>query len=884
VLLNQALTAAAVAGMQTVRLTGIEPQTQVGYGGLHRFLLPFADRLPGLPAPQRNALRRTLGLVNGPPTDRFLVALGVLTLLADVAAAAPLACVVDDVQWLDPETVVVLGFVARRLYAERMALLFAVRDPDGQLPSLTGLPELEIGGLNDDAAMALLSALASGPLSPAVGARIVAGTGGNPLALAELARELSPAQLAGTQALPELLPVGASLQTVFRVRMDRLPPDSQSLLAIAAAEPTGPQDLLWRAARRLGINPDAAASADLHGLATIGPRVEFRHPLIRSAIYQAMPSSRRRQVHQALAAAGEAVDRPDLVAWHLGMAATGPDEAVASRLEEAAGRAQERGGYAATVTFWSRAADLSADDGARARRQLAAADSALIAGEPTRASALLAAAEPRLDDPLARARASRLRGTICLALGQVAESATILLAAARAHAPADVPGARESLLQAVEAVVFAGWSANREILLEIAGLARTLPGGDGPGASATELLLDGFATRARDYRAAVPLFRRAFALLLADDLSPPEGLRGLGLGCLAAADLWDDQAQGALAIRWVQLARDHGALTVLPLALHYQSVFAELLAGRFDASAACRAEQAEIAQAIGNRGVVGAKGIAQVIELAWRGREEDTRQAATLLAGESAGPGLGAQTIWVRRSLAVLELGLGNYQAALRCALDVQADDAPYFGTHVLPDLIEAAARCDQADLGEAALRRFAQRALATGTPLALGLLARSQALLASDGSSEGLYEEAIKHLRECDTIPQLARAHLVYGEWLRRRRRRRAAREQLRVAHEMFDSMGAEAFAGRARAELLAAGESVRPRVAGTAADLTPQEARIARLVSQGHSNRDIAAQVFLSPSTVDYHLRKVFRKTGVTSRTQLARIITADDPRLPL
>ncbi|MGD0556741.1 MAG: LuxR C-terminal-related transcriptional regulator [Streptosporangiaceae bacterium] len=879
-LLDEALTTARAVGMQTARLTGIEPETQLGYGGLHRFLIPFADRLDRLPAPQRDALRNTLGLTTGPPADRFLVALGVLTLLADVASERPLACVVDDAQWLDPETKVVLGFVARRLYAERVALMFAAREPDSQLAGLAGLPELAIGGLDDDAAMSLLSSLTPGPLSPAVGARIVAETDGNPLVLSELARELSPGQLAGTQALPEPLPVGESLQTVFRARLNRLPADAQLLLAVAAAEPAGSLDLLWRAARQLGIDPDKAAVADLDGLATIGPRVEFRHPLIRSAIYQAMPAPRRRQIHQALAAAEEMVDRPDRVAWHLGMAAVGPDEKVASRLEEEASRAQERGGYAAMVTFWSRAADLSDDEGERARRQLAAATGALIAGQPTRASALLAEATPRLSDPLARARARQLQGTISFTLGQVAESSAILLEAARALAPTDVRGAREALLQAVEAVVYSGWSANREVMLEIAALARTMSGGDGPEASATGLLLDGFAARASGYPAAVPLFRRAIALLRADDLSPQEGLRVLGLGCMAAADLWDDQAQRALSIRWVQLARDLGALAVLPRALQYHSGYAEALAGRFDASAACRAERSEIALATGNRGLAETTATSQVIELAWRGHEEETRLAAIIHADESAGTGRGAPAIWVQRSLAVLELGLGNYRAALRCALVVNADDAPYFGPQVLPDLVEAAARCDQAGLADAALGQLTERALATGTPLALGLLARSQALLASDDSSEQLYEDAIKHLQQSDTAPQLARAHLVYGEWLRRQRRRRGARDQLRIAHEMFDSMGAEAFAERARAELMAVGERARQRIPDTKAELTPQEARIAGLVSQGYSNRDIAAQLFLSPSTVDYHLRKVFRKVGVRSRTQLARIMTPDRP----
>ena len=878
-LLDETLAAATAAGMQTARLTGVEAETQLGYAGLHRFLLPFAGQLERLPVPQRDALRSTFGLVAGPPADRFLVALAVLTLLAEVASEAPLACVVDDVQWLDPESAVVLGFVARRLYAERVVLLFAVREPAGQVPALADVPELVLGGLDDGAALELLASLAPGRLSPAVGARVIAETGGNPLALTEVARELSAAQLAGAEALPDPLPAGGSLEQVFGRRVRRLPPEARMLLAVAAAEPAGSQALVWRAARHLGIDPDAAVAADLGGLAEVGPQVGFRHPLIRSVIYYATPLRQRRLIHQALAA-GDGSE-PDRVAWHLGMAAAGPDEAVAARLEQAAGRARDRGGYAATVTFLSRAAELSEDEGQHARRLLAAAEAALTAGQPQRAGALLEQATPKLGDPLARAQARRLRGTIRLALGQAGEVPSILLEAARALAPADPRGAREALLAALDAALYIGWSASRAVLSEIAQAARALPAAGEPEASATDLLLDGFAARAADgYPAAVPLLRRVIALLRVGDLSPQEGLRGLALGCVAAAELWDDQAQHALASRWVRLARDYGALTALPVALNLQSIFAEVPAGRFDAARACCAERSEISAATGNPGIVGTAGTVELFELAWRGHETDTRRVAAAVAREAIDAGHGAQSIFAQYCLAVLELGLGNYQAALQSALSVYEDDAPFLGTHVLPDLVEAAARCEQTGSAGAALGRLAERAAAAGTPQALGLLARSRALLADDADAEPLYADATGHLKQCQARPQLARAYPVHGEWLRRQRRRRDAREQLRTAHDMFTAMGAEAFAERARIELLATGERARQRTGQTQDELTAQEARIARLVSQGDSNRDIAAQLFLSPSTVDYHLRKVFRKTGVTSRTQLARTMTADPP----
>ena len=694
-----------------------------------------------------------------------------------------------------------------------------------------------------------------------------------------MARELSPGQLAGSEVLPEPLPAGRSLEKAFSRQVSRLPAEARLLLAVAAAEPTASQALVWRATEHLHIDPDGAASADLGGLATIGSQVEFRHPLVRSAVYYATPLRQRRLIHQALAAASDGGE-PDRVAWHLGMAASGPDEAVAAQLEQAAERARNRGGYAATVTFLSRAAELSADQGPRARRLLAASEAALIAGQPVRAGALLEEATPRLGAPLARAQARRLQGTIRFALGQAGEAAPILLEAARALAPADPRGAREALLEAGEATVYAGWSASRAVLAEIAAAARATPAPGGPEVSATDLLLDGFAARvAVGYPASVPLFRRAIAMLSAGDLSPREGLRLPRLGCFAATELWDDQAQHTLAIRWVQLARDLGALTALPAALNNQGSV-EVAAGRFDAARACVAEASEISAATGNPGLAGTAGVAEAYQLAWRGCEADARRVAAAVVREATGAGRGAQSLWIQYCLVVLELGLGNYQAALQCALGVYENDAPYFGAQVLPDLVEAAARCGETGIAGAALGRLAERALATGTPLALGLLARSRALLAADVDAEPIYQEAIGHLEQCRARPQLARGHLVYGEWLRRQRRRRDAREQLRTAHEMFTAMGAGAFAERARVELLATGERARQRTAGTEDELTPQEAQIARLVSQGESNRDIAAQLFLSPSTVDYHLRKVFRKTGVTSRTQLARTMTADPP----
>jgi DNA-binding CsgD family transcriptional regulator len=878
VLLDEVIDSAREAGMRTVRVTGVESETQLGYAGLHLFLLPFADHIERLPGPQRNALQSTFGLVEAAQANSFLVALGVLTLLADVASDAPVVCVVDDAQWLDPESEAVLAFVARRLYAERIVLLFAVREPSERSPLLVGVPDLSIGALDDHEASALLLSSTAGRLSLIVGARIITETGGNPLALVELAGQLSSAQLTGAAPLPEpLLPVGDLVQEAFRRRVNELTPEARLMLTVAAAEPNGSQALLWRTAERLGVDPEVAGSDDLGDLVEFSPRVAFRHPLVRSVAYHATPLPERRLIHKALAAETDAVEQPDRVAWHLGLAAGGPDEGVAAQLEQAAVRARDRGGYATTVTFLSRAAELTVDEPTRGRRLLAAAEAALSAGQPQRAGALLDEAKPRLGDPLAHAQASRLQGAILFNGGHVAEATPVLLEAVRAFAPIDARTAREALLEAFEAGQYAGWSPRQERMGEIARAAEALPAMVDSEASATDLLLAGCAARvAFGYPAAVPLLRRAVAMLDADDLDPGEGLRRLAMGCVVAGELCDDRAHRALALRCVRLARDNGALMVLSVALTDLAAMAHVSAGEFDAADASHAEGREILAATGP-GISGSAGLVKLYELAWRGQEDDARKSAAAIVKEANEAGRGLQDHFAQYCMVTLELGLGNYEAALRHALHVYEQDTLFIGTQVLPELVEAAVRAGERERAEQALEQLVERALASGMPLALGLLARSRALLATDADADPFYRDAIVQLQASLAAPQLARAHLLYGEWLRRQRRKSDARDQLRIAEEMFDSMGAAAFAERARMELLAAGERVE-RTTPRRSELTPREAQIARLVSEGNTNRDIAAQLFLSPATVEYHLRKVFRKLGVTSRTQLAVAMLSD------
>jgi DNA-binding CsgD family transcriptional regulator len=877
-LLDDMAATAASRGMRTARLAGVEPEIQLGYAALHRFLLLFPDHTDRLPAPQRSALHSTFGLVAGPPADRFLVALGVLTLLADVASEAPLVCLVDDVQWLDLDSAVVLGFVARRLYAEQVVLLFAMRNGAAPAPALAGLPELAIGGLADHDAAELLASLTGGRLNPAVGARLVTETGGNPLALVELAKELSPAQLAGAVALPDPLPAGSSLERVFSRRLGRLPAETRLLMAVAAAGPTAPPDLLWRAARQLGIDPDAAASADAGDLVAFGPEIAFRHPLVRSVIYHDTPLSQRRLVHRALAAVGEESMPPDRVAWHLAMAAAEPDDDLAARLEQAAEGVRKRGGYAAVASFLSLAAELSVDKGLRTGRLLAAADAELTAGAPDRASARLDQLSAGPATPLQQGLAVRLSGQLSLATGQLTDAPAQLLAAARTLTPIDPALGRRTLLRALEAANFAGRGAVEEMR---AVAAEILPAesAEAPAASIADRLLSGFLHWfAGEHRQAAPLLRSAIVELHDERTDEQARLAWLQAGCFAASELLDDQERTALAADFARLARKRGALTALPLALTFVGE-ADARAGRFDQADAAHAEGRAISAATGNPGIPGRASPPDLLLLVWRGRGSEARAAAATITAEMSDRGIRSGISYVHTWLAVLEVGLGKYREALRHAQRACREDSLATGCFTLPELVEAAVRCGELDAARQAVTRLAARALAGGAPWGLGLLARSRALLAGDDEAEDLYQQAIALLGRTQARTDLARAHLIYGEWLRRQRRRRDARDQLRTAHDMLADMGAAAFAERAWIELNATGGQPRKRSAETTSALTSQEAQIARLVSDGLSNRDVAAQLFLSPATVEYHLRSVYRKLGVTSRTQLARTVIADD-----
>jgi DNA-binding CsgD family transcriptional regulator len=831
-------------------------------------MLGWLERLPG---PQRDALGVAFGLRAGQAPDRFLVGLAVLNLLSEVAGEQPLLCVVDDAQWLDRASAQALAFAARRLLAEPVALIFAAREPTEEF---TGLPELLVRGLEDADARALLGEFLRVPLDGRVSDRIVAETWGNPLALLELPRGLTPEELAGGFGVLSAPGLQSRIEESFLRRYEALPPTARQLLLVAAAEPVGDPLLVWRAAGRLGIPPDAAASAEADGLLVIGARVMFRHPLVRSAVYRAASPPERRAVHQALAEATDPQTDPDRRAWHLAQAAPGPDEEVAGELERSAGRAQARGGVAAAAAFLERAVALTLDPAQRADRALAAADAKYQAGAFDAALGLLATAEAGPLDKRQRAQADLLRGRFAFLSGRILDAPLLLLKAARQFESLDLGMARETYLDALGAALYMGRLASTGAVREVAEAARWAPASPQP-ARGPDLLLDGLALLITDgYAAGMPVLNRALHAFRSEHISNAEGMRWLWLVCHVAIIAWDWDTWRLLSARQVSLARDAGALVALPIALITLST---LVAWTGDpAAAAAMIEEAEEINDV-TRSQLHFQPYAALQIAAWQGDEATARALieGSLPKARRRGEGLALACIdWAS---AVLYNGLGRYEKALAAAQQASEHPQELWSTFILPELIEAAARTGQADRAAEALGQLTETTRAAGTDWALGTEARSRALLASGQAAEDLYREAIGRLGRTGLRIEQARAHLLYGEWLRRQRRRGDARDQLRAAYEIFVSAGARAFAERARTELRATGEHAPKRNAETRDALTAREAHIARMAGQGASNPEIAAQLFISPATVAYHLRKVFAKLDISSRSQLATALPA-------
>jgi DNA-binding CsgD family transcriptional regulator len=868
VLLKHAV--ASSSDFRVVQATGVESERELPFAALQQLCAPMLDRLDRLPAPQRHALRSSFGLGSGPAPDRLLTGLAVLSLLSEVAEDRPLLCVVDDAQWLDQASAHALEFVARRLLAEPIVILVAKRERRG---AFTGLSELTINGLRDAEARELLASAIPERLDERVMDQLVAETRGNPLALLELPRGLCPAQLAGGFAVPGGLSLSGRIEERFGQRFEALPDATRQLVLLAAAEPSGDQALLWRAAERLGIPGAALEPAELAGLLEIGAKVRFRHPLVRSAVYRAATPQARRETHRALAEATDRDADPDRVAWHRAEASVGPDDGVAAELEQAAGRAQARGGFSAAAAFLERAAALTVDPGCRARRALAAAQAKYEAGALDDALALLVEAEGGALDDLERVRADLLRAELVYALKRGSDAPALLLDAARRLQHAEPDLARATLLEALEAARFAGPLGSAVGVAEVSEAALASPHLERP-PSPADLLLQGFATQYTEgYAAAVPLLKDALAAFRHQAALAPADARWLTLACRAAGDVWDDETWRLLSARSVARAREAGALTALSLPLTVVA-YIHVISGELDAAASLQDEVTLITEILGTPPH---RAIALWLA-ALTGREADLAELVGATEAEAERRGEGFAFAITTQAQAVLANGLGRYDEALvaiRHALEVDIT-SEMSSPRVVAELLEAAVGSGDRALAERALGRLVQTTRPSGTDWALGVEARSRALLADGDAAEAAYRESIERLGRTRVRPQLARSHLAYGEWLRRDRGRAdAAREQLQIAYDMLSAMGAEAFAGRARRELLAIGGQVQARPVATRRELTDQEARIARLARDGLSNADIGARLFISRHTVAYHLRKVFAKFDISSRNQLGRAL---------
>ena len=751
--------------LTVLRAAGVESEMELAYAGLQQLCAPLLERLERLPTPQRQALEIVFGLTAGPPPDRFLVGLGVLSLFSEEAEERPLLCVVDDAQWLDQASALTLAFVTRRLLAEAIGIVFAARE---LLADLAHLSELEVLGLGDADARALLGSAVQFKLDEQVRDRIIAETRGNPLALLELPKGLTPTQLAGGFALPEVDRLPGRIEQSFIRQFAALPEETRELVLIAAAEPLGDPLLLWRAAHSRGIKPTAAGAAEERALLAIDERVTFRHPLVRSAVYRSASVEDRRAAHLALAQASDRTVDPDRRAWHLAAAASGPDEQVAAELERSAGRAQSRGGFAATAAFLRRAVALSADPAARFERALAAAQASFQVGDFDRAARLLARAGEGRVDELQRARVEMVRGQIAFAFNRGGDAPSLLLDAAKRLDTLDVTLARETYLEALMAAQFAGRLMPGAVR-SVAEAARSAP--QSPASRPSDLLLDGFAVMITEgHAAAEPLLRRALDAFVDGDVTVNGGFRWLSLAIQAAQEIWDHDTWYDLAVLQLQLVRDVGALTMLPLALMAVTC-AHVSAGELVGATSMVADQKSATEATASQlAPYGA-----LMLSAWRGREADVSALidATLEDAVRRGEGIGVSACqWVS---AVLHNGLGRYELAMRAGQELleppRKMDWPVAAA--LPELIEAAVRLGRPADAHAALQQLSELTRPSRTCWALGIEARCRALLSAGAEADCLYRESIERLGHTRLRPELARAHLLYGEWLRRENRR---------------------------------------------------------------------------------------------------------------
>jgi DNA-binding CsgD family transcriptional regulator len=873
-------TARQASGFRVAQLTGVQAEMELPFAGIHQLCATMLDRLDALPAPQRGALSVALGMTAGEVPDRFLVGLAVLSLLSAVAEERPLLCLVEDAQWLDAASSQILGLVARRVRAEAVAIVIALRGRGSDPPThdLDGLPELPLGGLPDEDARTLLASGVLGRLDSRVGDRVVAETRGNPLALLELPAHMTAAELAGGFELPAAGELPTHIEDHYLRLVGELPEATQRLMLVAAAEPSGDAALVLRAGRGLDIKTAALAPAEAAELLEIGARVRFRHPLVRSAVYRAAPLSSRQRVHEVLAEVTDPDADADRRAWHRALAAAAPDEDVADELERSAGRAQARGGVAATAAFLRRAVALTPDSARRRERALAAAQASVQAGALTTARGLLATAEAGPLDELQRARIDLLRAQLAFVSSRGTDATPLLLAAARRLEPLDISVARETYVDAFSAAMFGARLSGSVGVSEVAEAARAAPRAPDAGRATADLLLDALIALADDYDAAVPRCRRALNRLSGENASAKERLRWMWQGCVVALEVWDDEHASALSQSSVEIARGTGTLSELALALSARAPVL-VFCGDLAAAAETVSETASVEETTGIRSAP----YGALILSAWRGRSREARDLIESTEREAGARGEGIGVAISAYARAVLCNGLGQYEDALAAAVSASEHREVVGENWGLSELVEPATRCGRTDLATDALERLGAKAQATRTDWALGIEARARALLGEGADAERWFRTAIDHLGRSRVRAELARTHLLYGEWLRRESRRVDARAELNVAHEQFTTMGMQAFAERAGSELLATGEKVRRRIIETRDELTPQERQVAQLARDGLSNSEIAARLFLSPRTIEWHLRHVFSKLGIRSRRQLGTALQASDPEVP-
>ena len=865
------------AGMEVLWARGVESESELPFAALHQLLRPALGGADRLPAPQAAALHAALGLAESGGNERFLVSAACLTLLAELAEQRPLLCLVDDAHWLDAPSADALLFVARRLAADAVVMLFAAREPEGRRFDAADLPSLVVGGLDAAASAALLDGRSGAATSPHVRERLLEVTGGNALALLELPSGLTDAQLAGSEPLPQELPLTQRVEQVFGERARRLPEPTQRLLLVAAADDSGSMATVARAGELHGLAPGTLTPAEQAGLVEVkGARLEFRHPLVRSAVYGSATSGERRAAHRALAdALGDDEQHADRAAWHLAAAAVEPDEEVVRALEQAAVRAESRAGYAAAAKALERAAELSAAPEAKGERLVGAARASSLAGRNEQAVALAEQALGLVGDPLLQAEIARVRGVYEAVRGRPADGVRLLVEAAIDVAELDPSKALELLVEAVGAAQSAG---DMEALLEISRLAErlSLPH-DGDSREAVDLLVGIGALGARDPGRAAPLLERGMA-----SAATSEDPRLVLLAGSASIWLGDRERAAALLSRAATLARARGAMAVLAgaLALRGPQLY---MAQRFDEAAMTATEALPIAREVGAENLQTLPLSVLAVTAAIRGQDDETRERAQEVLELAQARGLGgppaAAAIW---ALAAVDLARGRWTEGFERLDSLVRPDSgvasPLVGIMSTGDRIEAAVRAGLMKEARASLPAFEAWAVHSGAPWAQPVLASCRAQLASGAEATAHFEAAIA-LQDDARPLDLARIQLLFGEHLRRERRRVDARVQLRAALETFERFGAAPWADRASAELRASGETARRRDPGAADQLTPQELQVAQLVAEGLSNKEVAAQLFLSPRTIDAHLRSVFAKLDITSRTQLARLSLGDD-----